>query len=258
MPAVRRGAATRRQVLPGDAAVLWHDVECGSYSADLPLWRRLAAEAGGLVLDLGCGTGRVALDLAERGREVTAVDIDPRFVDELRRRARERDLSVSAALGDVRELRVEGSFALVLAPMQLLQIVGGAAGRIAMLRGVQRQLVPGGRFAAAITPPAATAAAEDEVPPLPDELERDGWVLSSYPLEIRVEGGGVAVERLRRLVSPGGEVSDERNTVRLDAVTAADLEAEGRQAGLAPAGLAAIPETADHVGSTVVILERPA
>jgi SAM-dependent methyltransferase len=246
-----------REAPPGDSAVLWHDVECGSYSADLPLWRELAAKADGAVLDLGCGTGRVALDLAERGHELTGVDSEPRFVEELRRRARARDLSITAVLGDARELRLEHSFALVLAPMQLLQIVGGAAGRLAVLRGVRRYLPPGGRFAAAITPPAASLAVEDEVPPLPDVLERDGWVLSSYPLEVRFEDSGVAVERLRQLVSPAGELSEELNTVRLDAVTAAGLEAEGGEAGLAAAGVAAIPETADHVGSTVVILERP-
>jgi SAM-dependent methyltransferase len=254
MPAAVVGVT---DALPGDPAVLWHDAECGSYSADLPFWRELAGEVDGPVLDLGCGTGRVALDLAERGHEVTAVDIEPRFVDELRRRARERDLSVTAAVEDACRLRLERSFALALAPMQLVQIVGGAAARAAMLRGVKRHLVPGGRFAAAITPPAAGLAAEGEVPPLPDVLERDGWVLSSYPLEIHVEDRGVAVERLRQLVSPTGVLSHERNTVRLDAVTAAGLEAEGREAGLVPAGLAAIPETADHVGSTLVILERP-
>ena len=45
---------------------VWHDVECASYEADLDLWRELAAAARGPVLDHGCGTGRVALDLAAR------------------------------------------------------------------------------------------------------------------------------------------------------------------------------------------------
>ncbi len=37
-------------------AVVWHDVECGAYAADLPLWVELAAEHGGPVLDLSACT----------------------------------------------------------------------------------------------------------------------------------------------------------------------------------------------------------
>ena len=44
-----------------DRRIIWHDVENGSYAVDLKLWRRLAREAAGPVLDLGAGTGRVAL-----------------------------------------------------------------------------------------------------------------------------------------------------------------------------------------------------
>jgi hypothetical protein len=39
-----------------DAA--WHDLECGAYAEDLPLWRMLAGTVGGPVLDVGAGTGR--------------------------------------------------------------------------------------------------------------------------------------------------------------------------------------------------------
>ena len=51
-------------------SVIWHDLECGGYREDLPLWRALADRAGGPVLDVGAGTGRVALDLARAGHEV--------------------------------------------------------------------------------------------------------------------------------------------------------------------------------------------
>ena len=75
--------------------MIWHDVECGGYGADLPLWRRMAREAGGPVLDLGAGTGRVALDLARHGHDVTALDADADLLDELELRAGEEGLAVS-------------------------------------------------------------------------------------------------------------------------------------------------------------------
>ena len=59
---------------------IWHDVECGAYDADLPLWEELADEAGGPVLDLGCGTGRVALHLSRRGHRVLGLDTEASFL----------------------------------------------------------------------------------------------------------------------------------------------------------------------------------
>ena len=89
------GAGPRGQVLGarggGSAvSVIWHDLECGAYAEDLPLWRALAAEHGDPVLDVGAGTGRVALDLARAGHRVTALDRDPELLEALARRAKRR------------------------------------------------------------------------------------------------------------------------------------------------------------------------
>src|SRR5690606_9884788 len=81
--AARRARPPRRraQLVGGGGmtapAVIWHDVECGAYDTDLPLWRTLSKGLDGPVLDVGAGTGRVTLDLARRGREVIALDAEP-------------------------------------------------------------------------------------------------------------------------------------------------------------------------------------
>ena len=62
------------------ADVVWHDVECGGYDADISLWIALAKDAPEGVLDVGAGTGRVALRLAQAGYTVTALDIDPELL----------------------------------------------------------------------------------------------------------------------------------------------------------------------------------
>jgi SAM-dependent methyltransferase len=55
----------------------WYD----PWDRDLPVWRRLAEEAGGPILELACGTGRVAGDLARAGHRVTGLDISRPMID---------------------------------------------------------------------------------------------------------------------------------------------------------------------------------
>lgn len=243
--------------MSGSDAVVWHDIECGSYEADLPLWRELAAQAGGNLLDLGCGTGRVALDVAAEGHDVTGLDSDAELVAELRHRGRERGLRVDAVCSDARSFSLPGRFALVIAPMQVVQLLGGPHGRRSALGRARDHLVPGGRAAIALADPFEAVAPEDALPPLPDVREEEGWVLSSQPLAVRPQEGGVSVERLRQLVSPAGELSEELYSIHLDAVSAEELEREAESAGLAPAGRRSVAPTPDHVGSTIVLLEGP-
>ena len=75
------------------------------YTADLPLWHELAAAAPGPVLDVGAGTGRVALHLARAGLEVTALDIDAELLAELERRAATPGCDVETVVADAGGLR---------------------------------------------------------------------------------------------------------------------------------------------------------
>jgi len=239
---------------------LWHDVECAAYRADLPLWGELAAEAAGPVLELGCGTGRVALELAARGIAVTGVDIDPVLVAALRSRAQQRGLEVEALVGDARELALGREFALMLAPMQFVHLLGGPTGRTSMLRCARAHLRSGGGLAAALLGEDAVgdrvAADADGGPgPLPDVRERDGWVYSSLPVGVERLDGRLEVRRLRQVVSPHGELSEELDVTSLDLVPAEQLETEAAAAGFRVLERVEVPPTRDHVGSTVVVLE---
>jgi SAM-dependent methyltransferase len=231
---------------------VWHDVECGSYAADLPLWEELAAAAGGEVLDLGCGTGRVALHLARRGHPVVGVDVEAELLAALA--ARGAELPVQTLHADAREFELGRPVALALAPMQTLQLLPESEDRVACLRRVAAHLEPGGRFAAAILE--RMPEPDGSPPPLPDVREVDGWVYSSLAVEAAVGDGEVVVHRRRQLVSPTGELSEEPNQVRITTFPAARLEAEGAAAGLLPIERREIGPTDIHVGATVVVLGK--
>jgi SAM-dependent methyltransferase len=236
--------------------VIWHDLECAGYAADLPVWRELAGRAAGPVLDLGAGTGRVTLDLADRGHALTALDSDAELLDELARRAEEGGLEVTCILADARCLPETEPFALAIAPMQFLQIMGGPAERGRLLRGVAQELVPGGLFAAAVTDLDEAVAPEDAAPPLPEVTESDRWVYSCIPLDVRPHPRGIVVEWLRQKVSPKGELTEERRTQVLEELHPEQLEREAAEHGLRVEERRDLAPTRDYVGSTVLICRR--
>ena len=239
-----------------DDEVIWHDVENGGYDADLETWRRLADEQAGPILDLGCGTGRVALHLASRGHRVCGVDNRRPLLEALRHRASEGGLAVEAIEGDIRSLALGGRrFSLALAPMQVLQLLTGSEDRIRAMRGARATLEPAGLFAAAIVEEAEEETFQrSDHPPLPDVREDDEWIYSSLPLAVHSANDRIVVDRLRQIVGPSGEFSEEPNRIELAMVDAAGLEAEGREAGFEPTGRVGVGEDERYAASEIVLL----
>jgi SAM-dependent methyltransferase len=234
-------------------SAIWHDVECGAYAEDLSLWRSLADEHGDPVLDVGAGTGRVALDLARHGHRVTALDRDPELIAELERRG--GGLDVTTIVADARDFELEKRFALCIVPMQTIQLLGRAEGRKAFLRSARRHLRAEGMLAVAIAAMLELFEVVDGGPaPLPDIREVDGVVYSSLPTAVRAEADGFLLERRRERITVSGERSVGQDVIRLDRLTAGQLESEAATVGLAPAGRVAVPATAEYVGSDVVML----
>jgi SAM-dependent methyltransferase len=230
--------------------VVWHDVECGRYAVDLPLWEELAADAPAGVLDVGAGTGRVALPLARAGHEVTALDLDAELLAELERRAAAERLDIATLVADAADFVLPRTVSLVIVPMQTIQLLPDRSGFYASAR---RALAPGGRVALAIAT-GLEAIDGDMMLPFPDVGEADGWRFISQPVAIRLRGDGVLIERVRRLVSPTGERETTDDAVHLAAVTPGQLADEAAEHGLEAEELRHIRETPEHVGAEVVIL----
>jgi SAM-dependent methyltransferase len=237
------------------STIVWHDVECGAYRADLPLWRELAAGESGPVLDVGAGAGRVALDLARAGHDVTALDLDGDLLAELTARAERDGLEVRTERADAAGFELPGPpYGLIVVPMQTIQLLPGRAARAAFFASAREHLASGGLVALAVAEQLEPFEVDAAHPLPPDTTERDGWRYRSFPVAIRRRGDAVVLERVRVLTAPDGTSSSEDDAVALTILSAPDLEAEGRACGLAPEPARQIAETDAHLGSTVVLL----
>jgi SAM-dependent methyltransferase len=176
------------------------------------LFLELVPPPSGRTLDLGCGEGRLARDLAALGHDVAGIDASPTMLAA----AREAAPAMELHLADAASLPfAAASFGLVVAFMSL-QDVDDLAGAI---REASRVLAPGGRLCLAVVHPlnsAGTFAAREPGAPFvidgsyldesvtDDTFERDGlamrFVSRHVPLETYVEelaANGLLVERLR-------------------------------------------------------------
>ena len=96
---------------------LLYDAYISKYKDDLPFWRMLARKYGGPVLELGCGTGRVLLDLALDGHAVEGIDSDPDMLEVARSKLfpAHQDL-VNLHLGDLRKMNLRSTYPLIIIP----------------------------------------------------------------------------------------------------------------------------------------------
>jgi ubiquinone/menaquinone biosynthesis C-methylase UbiE len=116
---------------------------------DVPFWRNLALQAGGPVLELGCGTGRISLPLGKAGVPLVGIDRSERMLARARRRTRRARLTHTIRLirGDIRFTPFSRpSFAMVMAPYGILQSLLRERDLAATLTEVRRVLEPGGTF----------------------------------------------------------------------------------------------------------------
>lgn len=122
----------------------------GPGQGDLAFYLRLAGELGGPVLDIGCGTGRVAVALAEAGFEVVGVDLSAAMLRQADQRRAGLPPDIATRLtfvhADMTALALDRQFSLIVAPSRVFQFALTSAAQRAALRAFRQHLRPDGRL----------------------------------------------------------------------------------------------------------------
>ena len=124
-----------------------YDDWCRSVTEDVAFYVQLGVESGGPVLEIGVGSGRIAVPTALAGVRVVGVDTSPAMLELTRDRAEALDLPIELHLADMRALPDLGTFPLVTIPFRALLHLRDDAERLAVLAALHERLEPGGRLA---------------------------------------------------------------------------------------------------------------
>ena len=85
-----------------------------------PVWKEQAETYGGPLLELGCGTGRITLALAEQGLDVTGIDNAPAMLARARQKADNGRLTASLVEGDITDFALDRQFGTIIFPATTL------------------------------------------------------------------------------------------------------------------------------------------
>ena len=144
-----------------------YDLSYGDFTDDVDFYENLAQVSGGPILELGVGTARVALPLAEAGYEVVGLDASKSMLERARRRLAGLALkkgSVALLEGDMRRFDLDRRFGLVFIAADTFQHLLTTEDQRACISCVARHLQPSGIFTMSVRSPASVSWDEVGVP----------------------------------------------------------------------------------------------
>ena len=124
-----------------------YDVIYTKVRDDIPFYVELARDAGGPVLEVGCGTGRVLIPTLQAGIEIHGLDLDAGMLDHLRSKAAALGLGARVFHGDMRDFTMPGRYRLVTIPFRAFMHLESTEDQIRALRCMREHLEPGGLLA---------------------------------------------------------------------------------------------------------------
>jgi SAM-dependent methyltransferase len=125
-----------------------YDVSVPDWPGEIDFYRAFSTEVRHnqeSLLEVACGTGRVAIRLAQDGTQVVGLDLSPQMIVVARGKSRGIP-NLSWVLADMRSFELEGAFGLAIIPGHAFQNLNTPQDQVACLESIQRHLIPGGRL----------------------------------------------------------------------------------------------------------------
>jgi SAM-dependent methyltransferase len=122
----------------------FYDLEFAQRNIEIPFYLKQAQLAGGPVLEVACGTGRLTLPIARSGIAVTGLDISEAMLEEARRKAVAERLPVTWVQQDCRQILLNQTFALVFSATNAMQHLHDLDSVNSFLASARRALRPNG------------------------------------------------------------------------------------------------------------------
>ena len=192
---------------PYDAIADLYDPWSRSVTEDIPFYVSEARRAGGPVVELGVGTGRIAVPTAAEGIRVIGVDSSEGMLAVCRERAQLAGVSarLELRLGDLRDLPVDERVPLVTCPFRSYLHLTSAPERLRALESAYRLLAPGGRLIFDVFAPAADDIAETHARWLerePGIFERADWDAEARTFALSVRGSSATATMTLAWLAP--------------------------------------------------------
>jgi len=145
----------------------YYDLENADFTEDLDYWLDLAEEHGDPILELGCGTGRVLLNLARRGHAITGLDNSPDMLARLQAKlaaASGQHLAAAPRIlaASLEDFELAQHFRLAIMPFNTFMHLLTTEAQLAALERICRHLAPGGALALDMPNPGEAYAAQEQ------------------------------------------------------------------------------------------------
>ena len=130
-----------------------YDILNSDVLEDIPFWIEQSQQCDGKVLEVGCGTGRVTIPVAESNLDITGIDISPTMLKKLTEKSLHEQIKIRTQVMDMREINLNDFFDLIIVPYRGFQHMLTTQDQEKSLFSMHKRLTKRGRLIVNIFPP---------------------------------------------------------------------------------------------------------